>query len=189
MLLAHGAGTNQDHPGVTRIRDGLARRGHPTLTFNYPYTEAAKGRPDRPQVLLACHQAALDWISQRTDSVVMAGRSMGGRMATMLGAEGAVCDGIVLFGYPLHPPGMPEKLRTAHLGKITVPMLFFTGDRDALALPELFEKWIVPLPTATTEVIEQADHSFRIPKRTGFTPETLIDWMVERTSTWMSELA
>jgi predicted alpha/beta-hydrolase family hydrolase len=192
VLLAHGAGTNQDHWGVTRIRDGLAALGHPVLTFNYPYTESSigrgSGRPDRPAVLLDVHRAALAWLHESHDNVVLAGRSMGGRMATHLAAEKAPVAGVVLYGYPLHPAGKPEKLRVDHLSSVDLPLLFFTGSRDALALPELFDAWLRPLPTATTHIIEEADHSFRIPKRSGFTPETLLDWMVEQTSAWMHDL-
>ena len=186
VLLAHGAGTNQDHRGVTRIRNGLASLGHPVLTFNYPYTEARRARPDRPAVLLEVHRAAAGWLRERHEDIVMAGRSMGGRMATYIAADNEPCAGVVLYGYPLHPPGKPEKLRKDHLVDIEVPSLFFTGDRDALALPELFARWIEPLPLATTEVIGDADHSFRIPKRSGFTQESLLDWMVRRTSDWMA---
>ena len=188
VLLAHGAGTNQDHPGVVGLGHGLVRRGHQVLTFNYPYTEAGRRRPDRQATLLACHLAALRWLRSRDETIVMAGRSMGGRMASYLAAEGETCAGLVLYGYPLHPPGRPEKLRADHLSGIRVPMLFITGSRDSLATPELFDRWIRPLQTATTEVVQDADHSFRIPKRTGWTTESLLDWMTERTSNWIGQI-
>ncbi len=188
ILLAHGAGTNQDHPGVVGLRDGLSGRGHQVLTFNYPYTERGQKRPDRQEKLLACHRAAADWLRVRDEAVVMAGRSMGGRMATYLAAEGQSCLGLVLYGYPLHPPGRPERLRKDHLADVSVPMLFFSGDRDSLATPELFDRWIRPLPLVTSEIIHQADHSFRIPMRSGWTKESLLEWMAGRTSEWVGQL-
>lgn len=191
VLLAHGAGTNQDHPSIVALREGLAAAGHPVLTFNYPYTELGKGRPDRQPVLLACHRAALAWLSARSERVVLAGRSMGGRMGTYLAADADdpvdVC-GVVLYAYPLHPAGRPERLRADHLPHVRAPMLFFSGTRDALALPELVERWIRPLPGATLELIEEADHSFRVPKRTGLTAESLLERIVERTHEWVTEV-
>ena len=117
VLLAHGAGAGQDHPGMTSIRDGLVARGHPVLTFNYPYTEAGRRfPPDRRDILLACHRAAAEWLRDRCSGMVMAGRSMGGRMASYLAAEGEPCDGLVLYAYPLHPAGSPTAC-----GPITSP--------------------------------------------------------------------
>ena len=189
VLLAHGAGTDQDHPSIVRIREGLAAHGLPVLTFNYPYKEAGRGGPDRQEVLLACHRAAAAWVRQRFDDVIFAGRSMGGRMASYLAAEGEPCSGLVLYAYPLHPAGRPEKLRKDHLGEIESPMLFFIGDRDALALPDLVDRWIRPLEPATIEVIADADHSFRVPKRTGRTSEEVVDWIIERTVRWIDGLS
>ena len=189
VLLAHGAGTDQDHASIVRLRDGLAGRGHPVLTFNYPYTEAGRARPDRPEVLLACHRAAAGWLRSRFPSIVLAGRSMGGRMASYLAAQGESCVGLVLYAYPLHPAGRPEKLRKDHLVDIDVPMLFISGDRDTLALPDLFGRWIGSLQNATTVIIPDADHSFRVPKRTGLSTEELVEMMVERTSEWSRTLA
>ena len=174
---------------MTAIRDGLAARGHPVLTFNYPYMEAGRRfPPDRRHILLACHRAAAAWLRERSSSMVMAGRSMGGRMASYLAAEGEPCDGLVLFAYPLHPAGKPDRLRADHLPDVQVPMLFLTGSRDALALPHLVNRWLEPLERATVEVIPDADHGFRVPKRSGRTTEEVIDWMLSRTSGWIAGL-
>ncbi|MDE0168619.1 MAG: dienelactone hydrolase family protein [bacterium] len=189
VLLAHGTGAGQDHPGVTTIRDGLVARGHPVLTFNYPYTEAGRRfPPDRRDVLLACHRAAAEWLRARFPGIVMAGRSMGGRMASYLAAAGEPCSGLVLYAYPLHPAGKPDRLRADHLPVVGVPMLFFTGSRDALALPHLVDRWLAPLDRATIEIIPDADHSFRVPKRSGRSFEQVMECMVARTSDWMSAL-
>ena len=188
VLLAHGAGAGQDHPGITDLRDGLVERGHPVLTFDYPYMEAGRRFPDRREVLMGCHRAAAAWLRQRFSGFVMAGRSMGGRMASYLAAGGEPCAGLVFYAYPLHPAGKPDRLRADHLPQVRAPMLFFTGSRDALALPHLVDRWIVPLAQATVEIIPDADHGFRVPKRTGRTHREVIEWAVARTSEWMAGL-
>ncbi len=188
VLLAHGAGAGQDHPGVIAIRDGLAERGHPVLTFNYPYMEAGRRFPDRHPLLLACHRAAAAWLRERFPHLVMAGRSMGGRMASYLAADREPCEGLVFYGYPLHPAGRPDRIRADHLPQVPVRMLFLTGSRDALALPEQVDRWLVPLEGATIEIIPHADHGFRVLKRSGRTQEELMAWMVDRTSEWISGL-
>ena len=189
VLLAHGAGAGQDHAGITLIRDGLVQRGHPVLTFDYPYMDAGRRfPPDRREILLECHRAAAEWLGHRFPRFVMAGRSMGGRIASYLAAAGEPCAGLAFFAYPLHPAGKPDRPRADHLGAIEVPMLFLTGSRDALALPGQLDRWISPLEQATIEIIPDADHSFNIPKRTGRTKEDLIGWMVARTSDWIDAL-
>lgn len=188
VLLAHGAGAGQDHPGITALRDGLARRGHPVLTFDYPYMEAGRRFPDRREVLLECHRAAAAWLRRRFPRFVMAGRSMGGRMASYLAAAGEPCAGLVLYAYPLHPAGRPDRPRADHLPEVRAPMLFFTGSRDSMALPEMVDRWLRPLERAEIEIVPGADHGFRTPKRLGRTREEVIDWMTDRTSEWTAGL-
>jgi predicted alpha/beta-hydrolase family hydrolase len=186
MLLAHGAGGGQDHPGVAGLRDRLAGAGIRVLTFNYPYMDAGKRRPDSQAVLLECHRAALEWLRAETGGqVILAGRSMGGRMGTHLVARGESVAGLVLYAYPLHPPGKPDRLRIEHLADIAVPMVFFSGTRDSLARMELIEEHLRPLSSTTIELIEDADHSFRLPKRSGRTFEQVLDWIAMRTVEWI----
>ena len=163
VLLAHGAGAGQDHPGVAGIRDRLAGAGVRVLTFNYPYAEAGS-------------------------DVVLAGRSMGGRMGSYLAAEGEPVRGLVFYAYPLHPAGKPDRLRAEHLADIAAPMVFFSGTRDSLARVELIEEHLRPLLNATIELIDDADHSFRVPKRTGRTFEEVLDAIALRTVEWMAKL-
>jgi predicted alpha/beta-hydrolase family hydrolase len=189
MLLAHGAGAGQDHPGVAGLRDRLGRAGVRVLTFNYPYTEAGKRRPDAQATLLQCHRGALEWLrAEAGTEVVLAGRSMGGRMATYLAAGGEPVRGLILYAYPLHPAGKPDRLRIEHLSDIDAPLLFVSGTRDSLARLELIERYLRPLPTATLSLIEDADHSFRVPKRTGRTFDEVLDGVAERTVEWLEEL-
>jgi hypothetical protein len=161
ILLAHGAGAGQDHPAMAGLRAGLARGGHTVMTFNYPYIERGSRRPDRQEKLLACHSAAADSLAPEVDQLFLAGRSMGGRMGTYLAAEARFCAGLILYAYPLHPAGKPEKLRADHLHDISVPMLFFQGTKDALARMDLFDEHISGLPNADIELLEGAGHGFR----------------------------
>ncbi len=159
ILLAHGAGTNQDHPVLVATRSALAQGGVQVMTFNYPYSEAGRSGPDSAERLLTCHRAALAKLAEKCPAgTFLAGRSMGGRMGTYLAAEGADVLGVICYGYPLHPPGKPDRLRIDHLGSIKVPMLFFQGDRDALSRSDLFDRHIRSL--AQAKVLDlKADHS------------------------------
>jgi hypothetical protein len=185
VLLAHGAGTDQSHRFIVALREGLAADGHRVLTFNYPYTERGAKRPDRPEVLLSCHRAAADFLDEQVETLVLAGRSMGGRMGTLLAAEGYPASGLVLYSYPLHPPGKPESLRVEHLPRIEAPMLFFQGTRDALSRMDLFEKYVSPLPNATVDLLEGASHSF---SGGGWTEQAMVERLVTGTTEWLGRL-
>jgi predicted alpha/beta-hydrolase family hydrolase len=177
VLLAHGAGTNQDHPTIVATQKALADEGLTVLTFNYPYTEAGKSRPDPQEKLLDCHRAALAVLRKRVSGgVVLAGRSMGGRMGTYLAAEGEDVLGLVCFAYPLHPPGRLDKLRVEHLPQIEVPMLFFQGSRDALSRAELFDRYVRGLPRATVIDME-LDHSLGGVKNVPFMAAKTAEWI------------
>lgn len=182
LLLAHGAGTSQDHEFITLLRDGLAARGMTVLTFNYAYTERGSKRPDPRDRLLAVHRAAADSLRDRVDRVFLTGRSMGGRMGTYLAADGYPAAGLVLYAYPLHPAGKPDRLRIEQFGDIDIPMLFFQGTRDALARMDLFRRHIEPLPGATVEILEGASHS---PRGGGWTPESTASHLAARTGEWV----
>ena len=186
MVLAHGAGTDQRHPMVSGIADAIAAAGHGVMTFNYPYTEAGRRAPDRGPKLLACHRAVAEDARHRYgSSPILAGRSMGGRMATMLASEGADVAGIVCLAYPLHPAGKPDRLRIEHLSGVTVPMLFFQGSRDSLSRSELFDEHVRPLLNATVVDMEGADHSFR---GRGWSPERVESTVVEAYEAWLGRL-
>lgn len=183
IVLAHGAGTDQHHPMMRGVAGALASAGHAVMTFNYPYTEAGRRGPDRAPKLLACHRAVTEEARRRSGSLpILGGRSMGGRMATMLAAEGVDVAGLVCLAYPLHPAGKPDRLRIDHLGDIAAPMLFFQGSRDALSRSELFDRHVRPLPNATVVDMEGADHSFR---GRGWTPERVQATVVEGYEAWL----
>jgi predicted alpha/beta-hydrolase family hydrolase len=185
ILLAHGAGTNQDHPLIVGLREALAEVGHTVMTFNYPYSERGSRRPDRTERLLTAHRAAADRLRPQVDRLFLAGRSMGGRMGTYLVADGYPADGLILYAYPLHPAGKETELRVDHLSDVGRPMLFLVGTRDALSRMEPFERHVRPLPGVTVEVLEGADHSFR---GGGWTPETVLARLVTATTVWIAAL-
>jgi uncharacterized protein len=186
MLLAHGAGTNQDHRLMVGLASALADVGLGVITFNYPYTEAGRKAPDRAQVLLDCHRTVAVWAGERTRRLFLAGRSMGGRMATMLAADGLTPAGVVAYAYPLHPAGRPERLRAEHLPRMGVPALFFQGDRDTLARSDLFDAHIRTLPGADVVDLIGVDHSWRAK---GRTEAQLLAEVASATEAWISRLA
>jgi len=185
ILLAHGAGVGQQHPFMLGLRTRLADAGHPTLTFDYPYMEAGRRYPDRMPVLLACHRAALHRLTVYGWPVVLAGKSMGGRMASHLAATTPGLAGLVVYGYPLVSPSTGEVRSTEHLREVGVPMLFISGSRDLLAPLDALGPLVANLSGASLEVIEEGDHSFKVPKRTGLDSETVLDHISEITTRWI----
>lgn len=166
------------------MRDRLARFAR-VMTFDYAYRAAGRPFPDRQPKLLAVHRAAAAHLRNEVgDHLVLAGRSMGGRMATLLATEGEACAGVVAFGYPLHPPGKPERLRIEHLPDLPVPVLFVTGTRDALARSDLVERHLVPLPNAEVVWVPGADHSFR---RKGTGADEMLDGLAGITRQWLEK--
>ncbi|HEY7280070.1 MAG TPA: alpha/beta fold hydrolase [Actinomycetota bacterium] len=165
ICVAHGAGGNLH----TRLLDGfcaaLNSAAYDTLRFNFPYSEQGRKSPDRPDVLIATWRAAVDEAHARASDrqVFAAGKSMGGRIASMAAAEGMPVSGLVFIGYPLHPPGNPEKIRDAHLADVHVPMLFLQGTDDAFARWDLLEATVKRLGRwAQLHRVEGGDHSFRV---------------------------
>ncbi len=141
LVLAHGAGAGQGHPWMRARAGDLTDRGVRVLTFDFPYITAGRKVPDRTPLLLDAWRAVVDAVAARypAEPLAIGGKSMGGRMATMLAAEPDVprsVRGAVALGYPLHPPGRPDKLRVEHLGAIRVPLLVIQGERDPFGSPD-----------------------------------------------------
>lgn len=163
LVLAHGAGAGMEHPFLGGLARALNDDGVATLRFNFPYREAGRRFPDRPPAAIGAWRAVMAEAASRSEDEPLwaAGKSFGGRMASMAVAEGMPAAGLVYLGYPLHPPGKPEKLRDEHLYGLTLPMLFLQGTRDTFATPELLEGVVSRIgPTATIEWWEGCDHSF-----------------------------
>lgn len=186
IVLAHGAGVGQDHPWMVTMRTALAAGGLPTMTFNYAYTEAGRRAPDRPPKLLAVHGAALARMREYVPAVVLAGKSMGGRIASHLAStiDDAVA-GLVYYGYPLVPMGKGEPRPTDHLDDLAAPQLFFAGTRDRLSPPELIEEVARRLPNARLIVLEGGDHSFRLPKSSGRSSDEVLTYVAAQTAQWV----
>lgn len=169
LVVAHGAGAGMEHPFMAGFADGLATDGVACLRFNFPYREAGRKFPDRPPAAIAAWRTVMDFgvelAADRGDAGQLwaGGKSFGGRMASMAVAEGMPAAGLVYLGYPLHPPGKPEKLRDEHLYGVQVPMLFLQGSRDTFVTPELLTGVVERIgPHAVLEWVAGGDHSFAV---------------------------
>jgi len=171
VIVAPGAGSDMASPFLSAVQEGLVDAGYVAVKFNFPYREAGRRAPDPRPVLERCYRAVLDAVAAdpalAPPWVAIGGKSLGGRVASHLAAAGAPVRGLVLLGYPLHPPGKPDQLRSAHLPAITVPTLFVQGTRDPLADLALLRPVLTPMPRARLHVIEGGDHSFSLPRRAG----------------------
>jgi hypothetical protein len=163
FVLAHGAGADQSHPFMKLFGEGLAARGIETTTFNFLYTERKKRAPDPPAVLENCYRAVVKAVGA---PCFIGGKSMGGRIASQIAAAGEKVSGLIFLGYPLHPPGKPEQLRVAHWPKISVPLLFVQGERDAFGSPDEIKAQTKKLK-APFEIfpIAGGDHSLGVGKK------------------------
>ena len=168
LVLAHGAGAGKDHPFMVTCGRGLAARGVDVVTFDFPYITGKRRVPDRAPVLDACFRSVVATARHhalfRGDRLFIGGKSMGGRIATHLGAAGIDgLAGIVALGYPLHPPRKPEQLRTAHLPALEAPLLIVQGERDTFGTPAELAPVIQEMRAAVTlHVVQGADHSFGV---------------------------
>jgi hypothetical protein len=157
------------------------------VRFNFPYRDKGSARPDPMPVLKEAIAAAAARVREGR-KLLIGGRSMGGRAASMLAADGFACDGLLLFAYPLHPAGQPEKLRDAHLPKIDMPVLCFNGTRDALCTRELMDAAVGPLPNWTMRWIDGADHSFRVLKSFGTSEARVYAEVADATGAWLEQI-
>lgn len=168
IVLAHGAGAGQQHPFMVTTARGLAARGIGVVTFDFPYMHAKKKVPDRAPVLEDCFrrvvQAVREWAPELSRRLFIGGKSMGGRIATHLAAQGLDgLQGTLALGYPLHPPGRPEQLRTSHLPEITTPVLIIQGERDTFGTPGELEPVLETLRTSVRlHVVAGGDHSLTV---------------------------
>jgi predicted alpha/beta-hydrolase family hydrolase len=180
LVLAHGAGAPQTHPWMVGAARAFSARGIDVVTFNFLYAENKRRAPDRNDVLEATWRAAIDAVRANSDSAVrrlmLGGKSMGGRIATQVAAAGDVnVAGLVLLGYPLHPPGKPNQLRASHLPLVRAPMLFIQGSRDAFGTPGELAPIVEGLPShSRLFVVEGGDHSLALRQPTGETFETVM---------------
>jgi uncharacterized protein len=165
LLLAPGASADRTQSALVRIDEAVTGLGATVSRMDFPYRLAGRRAPDREPVLVAAVQAAAAELAAegvRPGRVVLGGRSMGGRMCSIAVADGLPALGLVLVSYPLHPPGRPDRLRTAHLPRLNVPCLFVSGTRDAFGAPAELEEAAVVIPGPVTHVwLDGKDHSLR----------------------------
>ena len=193
VIVAHGAGAGKDHPFLTGFCRALADHGIATLRFDFPYREAGRRFPDRPPVAIATWRAVTDAAAAHAapgEPVWAAGKSYGGRMASMAVAEGMPAAGLVFLGYPLHAANKPavHPKRAEHLARVPCPMLFLQGTRDALADLKLMRPLLKKLPNAQLHVVEGADHGFAVLKRSGRTEAEVLRELAETTAAFVERL-
>jgi predicted alpha/beta-hydrolase family hydrolase len=192
-VFGHGAGAGMRHGFMERASAALGAEGIATFRYQFPYTEKGLRRPDPQPILLATVRAAA--VEARTAAgdlpLLAGGKSMGGRMTSIASAaeplEGV--RGLVFFGFPLHPPGKPGTDRSEHLDRVPVPMLFLQGTRDKLANLDLMKPLVERLgERATLHIVEEADHSFAVPKRAGRDLDDVLFELARTTAEWAGRL-
>ena len=192
FVLAHGAGGNMKDRGVVQTANVLRARGLGVVRFNFLYREKKSGRPDPMPRLEECYRAVVTCVREETQprSLIIGGRSMGGRAASMLAAAGFECDGLLLLAYPLHPPGKPDQLRDAHLPAIKVPAICFNGTRDPFCTPNLMEE-VLKRVTTDWEMhwVDGADHGFHVLKSSGKTDAQVLEEIGDASQAWVRQLA
>jgi predicted alpha/beta-hydrolase family hydrolase len=189
LVFAHGAGAGMDHPFMAAVARELAMRRIATLRYQFPYMENRGKRPDPPHVCHATVRAAVAAARQRLPAtpLVAGGKSFGGRMTSQAQAEAPLPDvrGLVFFGFPLHPPKQPSDARAQHLFDIKIPLLFLQGTRDTFAEMPLLQPLLHALGNrATAILIEDADHSFHVPARSGRSDAQVLIQLVDSLAAW-----
>jgi uncharacterized protein len=193
LVLGHGAGAGMRHPFMEAISRRLAGQGIATLRYQFPYMEKGLGRPDAPPVATATVRAACELAQAKAGDLPLlaGGKSFGGRMTSTAQAEAPLPQvrGLVFLGFPLHPPKRPAIGRAEHLDRVTIPMLFLQGTRDDLADLGLVRDVTSRLgPRATLHVVDGADHSFAVLKRSGRSGDAVLDELAMTTAAWFAGL-
>ena len=192
LILGHGAGANQLSGFMRLFANGLAERGIDVLTFNFLYMEQGRKVPDVNAKLEACYGAVIAAAGKhknlKGNRLAVGGKSMGGRIGSQVaaGADGDAIAGLVLLGYPLHPPGRPEKMRDAHLKNIQAPVFFVQGSRDAFgSADELKQAIKTSKLRATLYLVEGGDHSLKVPKSAGISQSQIYENAMDKIRDWL----
>lgn len=193
VIIAHGAGNDMHNPLLVHFSEGLCRAGHLSLRFNFPYKEKGQKAPDSQEKLVRTWQTVFEFVKCHpqfgTSHIVAAGKSMGGRVASQMAADGLLpAKALIFLGYPLHPPGKKDQLRDAHFYRITTPMLFFAGTRDSLCDIDLLRNVLNRLQAPwELETIEGGDHSFVLPKSFKTSEVDGYERILQRTIAWLKQ--
>lgn len=196
LALAHGAGADMHHRFMEAAVAALAREGVATLRYQFPYSEAGKKRPDHRSHLVATVRAAAAAATREARGLPLlaGGKSMGGRMTSLAIADETdgrfdAVRGVVFFGFPLHPAGSPSDERAEHLARVPQPLLFLQGSRDRLADLDRLRPQLRALGRrARLHVIDEGDHSFHVPKRTGRSDEDVLAELAALVAKWADAL-
>jgi predicted alpha/beta-hydrolase family hydrolase len=179
LILTPGASARRDHPGLLAIDQTVTAAGIAVERVEFPGQAAGKRRPDPPEVCIQTIRTAVAELGGRLhvppSRIAVGGRSMGGRMCSLAVAEGLEAAALVLVSYPLHPPGRPDRLRTAHFPALDLPCLFVSGRRDAFGTPAELERESKAVPGPVTLVFVDGDHSLR--KREAEVAEIVAPWL------------
>jgi predicted alpha/beta-hydrolase family hydrolase len=191
-VFAHGAGADMRHAFMSSVAERLADRGVATFRYNFPYMEQGRGGPNPAPVLAKTVRSAVAAAerSARGLPLLAGGKSMGGRMTSTAAASEPLVGvrGLAFFGFPLHAPGKHTAERGAHLAAVRLPMLFLQGTRDKLADLALLRPLLATVePAPTLHVVEEADHGFHVPKRTGRTDAGVLDELSDAFASWARE--
>jgi uncharacterized protein len=194
VIIAHGAANDMNNSLIVAVADGLASAGYTTLRFNFPYKEKGMQSPDAEATLIRTWQAAVTHLLNNdcfpVDRVVAAGKSLGGRIASqMVAADQMAVEAMIFLGYPLHAPGRTDQLRDSHLYEIKKPMLFFAGTRDPLCNMEKLREVLRRMPGQwDLEIVEDGDHSFKVPKSSSKAAESVHLQIVEKCLQWLDPI-
>lgn len=193
LIIAHGAGNDMHSDFISTLHEGIAEHNILTVKFNFPYKEQGRKAPDRPAVLEAAWLAVIDAVLEKTRlspaHLILSGKSMGGRYASMVASQRPGFGGLILYGYPLHAAGKADKLRAGHLSAISAPMLFFQGSRDALCHPDQLQAVFKTLAVKPDlQLIEGGDHSFKVMKRFNRSVQVVMEEVIASSATWIQRL-
>lgn len=191
LICAHGAGGHLGDRAMLKAAQAMQDAGLSVVRFNFLYKERRAARPDPMPKLMETFAAVVDHARAELGPgpMFLGGRSMGGRAASMLAAEGFPCDGLIMLAYPLHPPGQPDKLRDTHLPRITAPVLCLNGTRDDFCDPDLMRRALATVTTRwTMHWLDAADHSFHVLKRSGRSDADVMAEVTTATREWLAGL-
>lgn len=188
FILAHGAGNNMNTAFLTTISTHLQERNINIVRFNFPYMVAGKKIPDRSEILEDAWKLVIEWAIKNLQfsGLFIGGKSMGGRIATMVANEFAQLNGLIFLGYPLHPPGRFDDIRDSYLFPLMMPMLFIQGTRDGHARMDLLQTTLNDLRNrATLHWVEGGDHSFKVLVRQGVSYPAVLENVSVRVADWI----
>jgi predicted alpha/beta-hydrolase family hydrolase len=193
FVFAHGAGAGMTHPFMARVATGLCERGVASLRYQFPYMEKGSRRPDPPKIAHAAVRAAVAEARRRCPGLplVAGGKSFGGRMTSQAHAIAPLdgVRGLAFFGFPLHPAGKPSSDRAKHLADVTIPMLFLQGTRDNLAELRFLKPVVEALGSlATLHLVNDADHSFHVPARSGRNDHEVMGELLDAFAAWIGAI-